>query len=213
MYGYRKRFQLQNVLAMKTGHLGGRGFTLIELLVTITIAATLAAVAVPSVQSFLRNNELSAASTALLTAINTARSEAMKSGRSAMVVPVNNGSDWSQGWVVFVDNNRDQSFTSASDTIVAQQRPLTSYFSVGGNGTATGTTPYILFDGSGYAKDKSNAFGGLTLNIQRNDLTGADSLDQTRRIIIANTGRARVCKPQIATDENCKASDTASGTQ
>ena len=188
---------------MKTGRLSARGFTLIELLVTLTIAATLAAVAVPSVQSFLRNNELSAASTALLTSINTARSEAMKSGRSAMVVPANNGSDWAQGWVVFVDNNRDQSYTSASDTIVAQQRPLASYFSVGGNGTATGTTPYILFDASGYAKDKNNAFGGLTLSIQRNDLTGTNSLEQTRRLIIAPTGRARVCKPASDTDTNC----------
>lgn len=188
---------------MKTYRLSARGFTLVELMVTLTIAATLAAVAVPSVQSFLRNNELSAASTALLTAINTARSEAMKSGRSAMVVPANNGSDWAQGWVVFVDNNRDQRYTSASDTIVAQQRPLTSYFSVGGNGTATGTTPYILFDASGYAKDKNNAFGGLTLSIQRNDLTGTNSLEQTRRLIIAPTGRARVCKPVSDTDTNC----------
>ena len=204
MYGYRKRFQLQNVLAMKFCRLNARGFTLIELMVTLTIAAALAAVAVPSVQSFLRNNELSAASTALLTGINTARSEAMKSGRNTMVVPVNNGSDWSQGWVVFVDNNRDQSYTSASDTVVSQQRPLTSYFSVGGNGTATGTTPYILFDPSGYVKDKSNNWRALTLNVQRNDFTGADQLEQTRRIMIARTGRARICKPVSDPDPNCE---------
>ena len=189
---------------MKIGHLSARGFTLIELMITLTIAAALAAVAVPSVQSFLRNNELSAASTALLTGINTARSEAMKSGRSAMVVPVNNGSDWSQGWVVFVDNNRDQRYTSATDTIVAQQRPLTSYFSVGGNGTATGTTPYILFDPSGYVRDKSNNWTALTLNVQRNDLAGASQLEQTRRIMIVRTGRARVCKPVSDSDPNCE---------
>ncbi|CAM8662028.1 FimT Tfp pilus assembly protein FimT [Comamonadaceae bacterium] len=184
------------------------GFTLIELMVTLTIAATLAAVAVPTVQSFLRNNELSAASSALLTAINTARMEAMKTGQSTMLVPVDNGASWSEGWIVFVDKNRNQTYSSGTDTVIAQYGAVASYFSVAGNGTATGTVPYILFDASGYAKTKANAFGGLTLNIQRNDVSGAEQLQQTRRIIIANTGRARVCKPQTATDDNCKASDT-----
>ncbi|MDZ7892001.1 MAG: GspH/FimT family pseudopilin [Rhodoferax sp.] len=190
-----------------------RGFTLIELLVTLTIAATLAAVAVPSVQSFLRNNELTAASSTLLTAINTARMEAIKSGQSTMLEPVDSAGSWSQGWIVFVDKNRNQTYTSGTDTLITQHPAVSSYFTVVGNNTATGTTPYILFDASGYAKTKANAFGGLTLNVQRNDVSGAEQLAQTRRVIIANTGRARVCKPQSDTDANCKASDTASDTQ
>lgn len=184
------------------------GFTLIELLVTLSIAVTLAAVAIPSVRAFVRNNELSAASSALLNAINTARSEAMKSGRSAMVVPANDSGAWASGWIVFIDDDRDQEYKSGSDTVVTQHGAMASYFSVGGNGTATGTTPYILFNASGYAKTKADAFGALTLNIQRNDVSGTELLGQTRRIIIANTGRARVCKPVTATDANCKASDT-----
>ena len=184
------------------------GFTLIELMVTLTIAATLAAVAVPTVQSFLRSNELSAASSELLTAINTARVEAMKTGQSTMVVPVDNGASWSEGWVVFVDKNRNQTYSSGTDTVLAQHGAMASYFSVAGNGTATGTVPYILFNASGYAKTKADAFGGLTLNIQRNDVSGAEQLQQTRRIIIANTGRARICKPLTDTDDNCLATAT-----
>lgn len=193
---------------MKIAPLATRGFTLIELMITLVVAATLAMVAIPTVQTFLRNNELTAASTALLTAINTARGEAMKSGRNAMVVPVDNGTDWSQGWVVFVDNNRSQNYTSGTDTLIAQQGPIASYFTVSGNGTAADATPYILFDPSGYAKQKNNAFGGLTLNVERNDLSGADLLNQTRRIIIAQTGRARSCKPASSTDANCLSSAT-----
>lgn len=181
------------------------GFTLIELLITLTIAAVLAAVAVPSVQAFLRNNELSATSSALLTSINTARIEAMKSGRNTMLVPVDNGTDWSRGWVVFVDDDRTQIYNSSTDTIIAQQGAVRSYFTVSGTGTAAETAPYVLFNPSGYAITKANAFGGLALNVVRNDLSGGDLLQQTRRVIIANTGRARTCQPASDTDANCLA--------
>jgi type IV fimbrial biogenesis protein FimT len=191
---------------MRRSHLVLGGFTLIELLITLAVAGVLMAVAVPSVQTFLRNNELSAASTNLLTAINTARSEAMKNGRSAMVVPVDNGADWAAGWVVFVDTNRTQNYSGDSDLTIMRNGALASYFSVSGNGTATGTTPYILFDASGYTRDKSNATAEVTINIERNDLSGASKLEQTRRIIIARTGRARMCKPASASDINCLAS-------
>lgn len=192
---------------MRSTPLAVRGFTLIELLVTIAIAAVLAAVAVPTVQAFLRNSELTAASSAMLTSINAARSEAMKSGHSAMLVPTNNDSDWSQGWVVFVDTNRDRSYTSGVDTVISQKGSVASYFSISGTGSANESPAYILFDPSGYAKKTDNTWTGTTLTIRRNDLSGITQLDQTRRIKIARTGRARVCQPASSTDNNCKQED------
>jgi type IV fimbrial biogenesis protein FimT len=55
------------------------GFTLMELLVTIAIAGILAAVAVPSFFSVVNTNRLAAQSNELLTAIQYARSEAIRS--------------------------------------------------------------------------------------------------------------------------------------
>ena len=54
------------------------GFTLIELLVTLTVAAILLAVAVPSFQSMMLSSRLSTSANAVANALSLARSEAVK---------------------------------------------------------------------------------------------------------------------------------------
>ena len=51
-----------------------------------------------------------------------------------------------------------------------------------------------------------NNFGVLTLSIARNDLSGTDQAEQTRRVIVARTGRARACRP--STDTTCTTTAT-----
>ncbi len=77
-------------------------------MITLAIGAVLMMVAAPSFVGFQRNSEMTSITNSLLAAANTARAEAMKTGMNAFVVPSGNGSDWSAGWVVFVDKNRDQ---------------------------------------------------------------------------------------------------------
>lgn len=191
-----------------------KGFTLIELVMTMAIGVVLMLVAVPSFTTYKKNAELTSATNTLLSAINSARGEAMKQGVNAMVVPTNNGSAWADGWVVFVDKNRSQTYTS-TDTLVLVQSAPPSYIAVTGSGNAALSTPYIMFDSSGYPRSKAGSGGGttstgnLTMTLTRNDVSGAEAIDQTRRIIIANTGRARSCKPLSSTDSNCAASATS----
>ena len=180
----------------------GAGFTLIELMVTIAIAAILLLVATPSFVSMQRNSELTSAANAFVAAINAARGEAMKASQHAMAVPAG-GSGWSGGWTVFVDVNGNSVFDSTTDRVVLQQAALPAYFTASGSGSAAASPPYVLFDASGYARTKTTGFGALTLTLARNDLSGADQLEQTRRIVVAKTGRARVCRP--ATDTTCTA--------
>jgi len=54
------------------------GFTLIELLVTLTVAAILLAVAIPSFRDMMLSNSLSAGANAVVYALNLAKSEAVK---------------------------------------------------------------------------------------------------------------------------------------
>lgn len=190
------------------------GFTLIELIVTMAIGVILMMVAVPSFITYKKNAELTAATNTLLVAINAARGEAMKRGVNALVVPTNNGSAWSDGWVVFVDKDRSQTYTS-TDTLVLSQAAPPSYIEVTGNGNAVLSSPYIMFDSSGYPRSKAGSGGGatgsgnLTMTLRRTDVTGSEQVEQTRRIIIANTGRARSCKPLSSSDTNCSMTATA----
>ena len=179
-----------------------RGFTLIELMVTLSVGVLLMMVAIPSLTTYKRNAELTSVANTLLAAINAARGEAMKRGRNAFVVPTNNGTDWNQGWVVFVDMNNSQTYTS-TDTLVLSQPALPSTLTAVANGSGGASPPYVMFDASGYSKLKSGGFGALTFAISRNDVTGTIAYDQTRMVKMASTGRVRVCKPTSASDPNC----------
>lgn len=75
------------------------GFTLIELMVTITIAAILIAIAVPSFRSYQASQQVRSAADDLTFALNYARSEAVKRHAPITVAPVSAG-NWPNGWTV-----------------------------------------------------------------------------------------------------------------
>lgn len=177
-----------------------RGFTLIELMVTLAIVAILMMVAVPSFVAFQRNAELTSASNTMLAALNAARSEAMKRNQNVMVTPL--GTGWASGWQVFVDVDRSGTL-STGDIVITTYPALQTYFTVSGTGNANLSSPYVLFNGSGYASDTGGTLGNLTIEIARSDLSGSELLEQTRRVKVANTGRVRVCKATDTT--NCVA--------
>ena len=141
-----------------------------------------------------------------LAALNTARAEGMKRNMNTMVTPVNGDNDWSKGWLVFVDVDRDQVYSSGDLLITQADAPL-PYIAItaASGGTAGETVSYLLFDGSGFAKTKSGGFGANTVAIARNDVASTQ-YSQIRRVKVAKTGRVRVCTPKTGTDTACSAS-------
>ena len=196
MHWYRGALR-QGLLAMTHAKaLPARGFTLIELMVTLAIVAVLAMVAVPNFTAFQRNSELTSMANNLVGGMNTARTEAMKRNTSALVAPISGTTDWSGGWRVFVDVNRNGVFDLGTDILVTTYPALPNYIA------ATSTVTSASFNGSGYSFG-SSGLSNLTISIARNDVPTGQKLDQTRRIKVAATGRVRSCK---GTDTlNCKA--------
>ena len=85
------------------------GFSIIELMVTLCVAAIAVTVAVPSFQTSLANNRLLTYSNELVVGLNFTRSEAIKRSTFVSICASTNqstctGSDWTQGWIIFVDS-------------------------------------------------------------------------------------------------------------
>lgn len=80
------------------------GFTLIELMMTVLIAAILMGLAVPAFKGLVASDRTVAEARALQTAMNRARSEAIKRGTSVTVTAKNGGGgnndEWGTGWQV-----------------------------------------------------------------------------------------------------------------
>lgn len=178
---------------MKNNNRLQRGFTLIELMVTVAIIAIAMSLVIPSLTTFQRNAELTATANTLLSSINTARSEAMKRGMNAMVVP-NDNTNWGLGWIVFVDVDRSGNPTASANIQIAIQEAMPSYLSL----TSLPNPISFKFDASGFATSSNGS-----IEIKRNDVPASEVLVQTRKVIVAPTGRVRVCKPASASDPDC----------
>ena len=87
-----------------------RGFTLVELMVTITLVAILTSLAIPSFGEILRQWRRDSATRGLLTSLQLARTESIRTSRHAIVCPSTNGTscaastEWSTGWIAFLDD-------------------------------------------------------------------------------------------------------------
>jgi len=173
----------------------GHGFTLIELMVTIAIGAILMVVAVPGFQSFQRSSAVFSAASSFASALNTARAEAIKEGRPVIVRPAT-GTNWTTGWIAFVDVNGDGTYAASDgDILLLQQASLPP-------GVTTPTTTALpgFVDTAGAVYVRYNQYGNptvATMTMPRSiDFTASSGSNvTTRRVILNAVGRARTCDP------------------
>jgi len=89
------------------------GFTLIEMMVTVSIAAILISIAVPSFKTMFKNNRITAATNEFVAALILTRSEALKRNNNVSICTSTDqqtctgGTDFAKGWIVFLDCDQD----------------------------------------------------------------------------------------------------------
>lgn len=110
------------------------GFTLVELMVTLMVASILLMVGVPSFIETIRRSRTVTQANEIVTALNLARSEAVK--RGIQVTILRTGGEWEDGWKVFVDENGNGAVDDG-DTVLQEYTALSKDYTlrVGGNFT------------------------------------------------------------------------------
>jgi type IV fimbrial biogenesis protein FimT len=168
------------------------GFTLIELLVVIAIVAIISMVAIPSFSRLIASTAVSGHVNTFMADAEYARSKArnLRAGGGVTMCRSDNpeaaspacsaatSTDWSNGWIIFVDINSDGT-VDTGDTVIRVQ-PVLTY---SGGIDKTGSTAFDHFTYN--VLGRSNANGTLLVKSK-----GTYS-KVNRNLVIDKTGRVR----------------------
>jgi len=157
------------------------GYTLIEMLVVLAIVGVAAGWALPGFRDLALNAARTQQVNAFLQAVYLARSEAIKRNGVVSLCPSPDGTDcapgtdWHEGWIVFVNLDRDSPAVRDAGEDLLQAYPAWADGGIDANRT---TLSFRAFGQS-----------GVTATVTFCDTRGSRS---ARAVIISQTGRPRV---------------------
>lgn len=125
-----------------------RGFSLIELVIALAVVGVSVTIAVPMFRNVIRNTAVSNQTNDLVTALASARSEAVRRGLQVAVQSISGATDWSSGWQVIADTNRDGNFTAA-DNVISTAPAVASQYHVYAKNTGAGGDARVVFNLNG----------------------------------------------------------------
>jgi len=166
------------------------GFTLIEFMIAAAVAAIMLAAALPSYQSSIMNNRMTAETNRLVADIQLARSEAMKRGTAVIICPsaaptaaspTCSAGDWSNGWLVFASGDANATFTLGTDTLLKAVEANVGEILIGANSAGN--------DDLRFRADASTNEAGTTVTLTLCDNRGAN---YGKKIEIPPMGRPRL---------------------
>ncbi len=169
-----------------------RGFTLIELMVTISVAAILVFVAVPSFGAFMRNSQLSGYSNTFYIGLRLARSEALKRNAKVSICASSNGTtcssstDWATGWVVFTDSAGVAGVLDATDELLKTHEAF-----AGSTTLVSGGETSVKYNSRGWRTDyDSGGAANIIFTLTHPSCEG----DQKRTITISPMGTVEIAR-------------------
>ena len=91
------------------------GLTLVELMVAVSVFAMMATTGVPAMAYFISSQHQLSTKDALISSLRTARDEAQRRSIPVMICPAATdgnlcSTNWSDGWLVYIDNDGDGKF-------------------------------------------------------------------------------------------------------
>jgi type IV fimbrial biogenesis protein FimT len=172
---------------------------MVELLVTLAVAIVLVSIAVPAMNVFVAKRATSAGADELAHAMRIARSEALKRAATISVCAsadpnasapsCGSSTDWVNGWLVFLDADKDQTLGD-DDLLISVGQPSSS---VGGL-TEDSDEPAAMFLANGLAD------GGRTFELTpRLDATNSGYDAAVRKVCVNVAGRVTVLQGESST--------------
>lgn len=160
------------------------GFTMIELLITLAIAGLVMGIAIPSMQTFVKNERLTTQINTLVSHLAYARSLAVTRRQQVILcasdntTSCSNSGNWGAGWILFIDGDNDSSFTAGEEILRVKQALA------GANTLVSSTGDSIIYDNRGFSPNSNGTFSLC-------DDRGASDPYYVKSITISNTGRVR----------------------
>jgi type IV fimbrial biogenesis protein FimT len=158
------------------------GFTLLDALLGMSIVVLLFGVAWPNYHDAVAHVHASAARSAMSMSLFDATRDATVNGQQVVICPsadttgCSDGTNWSKGWIVFIDLNGDRRH-SAEEPLLSRQAKLSDDVRL----HSTQGRPRIVFQPNG-----SNAGSNVTFTLC--DRRGPN---EALRLVLANNGRLR----------------------
>ncbi|HNS28547.1 MAG TPA: GspH/FimT family pseudopilin [Steroidobacteraceae bacterium] len=178
-----------------------RGFTLLELMIVVALAAVILAIGAPNFGEFRRNARLTGDANDFLTAVQVARTEAVKQQRPVSLCATDDpqaadaactvSADFG-GWLVFTDPDTDCSPAATTDITLRGGRAVADR----GNVVSAADGACLSFAANGFARDEAPAGARRIVFCDERgyELQGGTGQSAARGIEVSRTGRGEVVR-------------------
>ena len=170
-----------------------RGFTIIELIIALVIVAVLLSMGVPSFSNTIEQNKLSTQINDLVSSLQYARSESVKTGKRITICKSNTGTGcvaaaagYESGWIIFEDDSPADGDLDVGEQLLKVHEAMDSNLTLRGNNRFVNFISYL--PSGGIANADPNADQDHFVLCKGNNTA------KSRAVYIITSGRVRAAK-------------------